>query len=70
MAPSKRGIEVQSFVLLINDVRNRFSCSIYDYFKGGRKVSRVLATSSKRFHQIKIQIQQMSTVYPGLSYKT
>ena len=40
------------------------------YFNGERKVSRVLATSSERFHHIKIQIQQLSAVYPGLSDKT
>ena len=33
-------------------------------------MSRVLATSSERFHHIKIQIQQLSAVYPGLSDKT
>ena len=32
-------------------------------------MSRVLATSSEQFH-IKIQIQQLSAVYPGLSDKT
>ena len=38
------------------------------YFNGERKF--VLATSSERFHHIKIQIQKLSTVYPGLSDKT
>ena len=32
-------------------------------------MSRVLATSSERFHHIKIQIQKLSTAYPGLSEK-
>ena len=30
-------------------------------------MSRVLATSSERFHYMRIQIQKLSTVYPGLS---
>ena len=33
-------------------------------------MSRVLATSSERFDHIKIQVQTLSTVYPGLSDKT
>ena len=40
------------------------------YFNGERKVSRVLATSSERFHHIKIQMQKLFTVYPGLSDET
>ena len=40
------------------------------YFNGERKVSPVLATSSKRFHHIKIQMQMLSSVYPGLLDKT
>ena len=34
-----------------------------------RNVSRVLATSSERFHHIKIQIQKLSTVDPRFSDK-
>ena len=33
-------------------------------------MSRVLATSFERFHHVKIQIQKLSTGYPGLSDKT
>ena len=33
-------------------------------------MSRVLATSSELFHHIKIQIQKLSTAYPGLSDKS
>ena len=33
-------------------------------------MSRVLVTSSEQFHHIKIQIQQLSAVYRGLSDKT
>ena len=41
------------------------------YFSGEKMVSRILATSSERFHHRKIQIQKLvSTVYPGLSDKT
>ena len=72
MAPSKFGAR-GTFVLLINNVRNRFSCyssiNFIHYFSGERKMSRVLATSSERFHHIKIQIQKLSTVDPGLSDK-
>ena len=50
------------FVLLINNVRNRFLVVFIHHFSGERKVSRVLATSSERFHHIKIQIQKLSTV--------
>ena len=69
MAPtcSKCG-DQSKFVLLINNVRN-FLVVFIHYFNWERKVSRVLATSSERFHQ-KIQIQQLSAVYLGLSDKT
>ena len=37
MAPSKRG-DQSTFVLLINNVRNRFSCSNYTlFYKWGKK---------------------------------